>query len=89
METLSDGGKAWQVDGEFFFEDFSEYFCVMDGFYKGGWQCRVGDKARLYRMERRENKLKTWLRFPSEESTFNRVPSGWIAAGQGQTYLIF
>ena len=55
INAISAGGKAWQVDGEFFFEDYSEYFCAtaddltaameettMLGGTFGPWQCEAG-----------------------------------------------
>jgi hypothetical protein len=99
--TISAGGKAWEVDGEFFFEDYSEYFCVtadnfteaigetqMAGFI-GSWKCQVGYKVRRYKMELRQNRVNSWIMFPSEETTLNRVPAGWFSNENKKTWLIF
>ncbi|CBY11159.1 unnamed protein product [Oikopleura dioica] len=100
MNTIKTGGKAWQVDGEFYFEDYSEYFCVtadnftdeiQTGVFDGhirAWKCQVGYKARLYKLEMRHNRVSSWMKFPSEETTLNRVPAGWFSIENRKTYLI-
>ena len=94
--TISAGGKAWEVDGEFYFEDYSEYFCVTaDNFTEamvgiiGSWKCQVGYKVRRYKMELRKNRVSSWIVFPSEETTLNRVPAGWFSKENKKTYLIY
>merc|ERR1712176_1145023 len=84
--SISAGGKAWEVDGEFYFEDYSEYHCVSaDNFTEfidgniGSWKCQVGYKVRRYKMEIRENKVNSWIKFPNEETTLNKVPAGWFS----------
>jgi hypothetical protein len=94
IDTISAGGKAWQVDGEFFFEDYSEYFCTkaddipvaMEGITP--WKCEVGYKVRRYKMELRKTSKKSWMMFPSEETTLNRVPGGWFTKENKMTYLV-
>ena len=95
--SISAGGKAWEVDGEFYFEDYSEYHCVsadnftefIENVHIGSWKCQVGYKVRRYKMEIRENKASSWIRFPNEETTLNKVPAGWFSKENRKTWLVY